>query len=298
MPKHEPARDTYCPQCCKWQFRTDFDVNKRNGNPYRQCRKCRSKYGKWAKMSAAEKLASTDRRAGLTEEPRGQRFKFTMASQNRKVGAIPMTASAPSTCPKTCALYGAGCYGEDFLTAMHWRRLARGEGLTWAEFIERIRTIRKGQLWRHNEVGDLAGVDEKVDRERLWELARAADGTRGFTYTHKRDAMKMMADVTGLGFTINLSCDSLSEVDQLSNAGLPLVVTLPSTAKIRGNKTPGGISIVVCPAEYKDDKTCANCGLCYDARRSFAIGFRAHGNNKLIISERLEPKRQLPLFKE
>ena len=109
-------------------------------------------------------------------------FSFVRVSGNRKTGPIPVTNSAPVTCPDSCALKGAGCYAEHGPVYWHWRkRLA----LSLAELCRLIRTIPGGSLWRHNVAGDLPGNGETIDAAALHKIARANRGRRGFTYTHK-----------------------------------------------------------------------------------------------------------------
>ncbi len=58
----------------------------------------------------------------------------------------------------------------------------------------------------------------------------------------------------------------------------PVVTVLPDT--VHGNvalHTPAGRRIVVCPATYREDVTCASCQLCQRADRKVIVGFPAHG---------------------
>lgn len=272
-------------------------MNKRTGLPLTRCHVCRKKYSRWGALSAAEKASRTDFRDGLRTESGGPPvYKFVFRSNNQKIGPIPLTGSPPHTCPPSCGLYGAGCYAEQFIVGMFWRRLARGEGMRWPLLMHTIRNLPQGQLWRHNEMGDLAGAGEALDREQLWELVGAARGQRGFTYTHKRSDLKMVRLANENGFTVNLSTDNPEQADEYANEGSPVVTVLPHNAPTKGNMTPKRLPIVVCPAEYQEGKQCANCGLCQDRFRGFIIGFRAHGAARKMVSER--QNRQLPLFKE
>ena len=94
-------------------------------------------------------------------------------------------------------------------------------GISWDAFLERVRALPAGQLWRHNIAGDLPGVGDAVDMS-LWVplvtsnlLARA----RGFTFTHKpatrskrvHDAVK---GANEYGFAVNLSADNLFHADR------------------------------------------------------------------------------------
>ncbi len=150
-----------------------------------------------------------------------------------------------------------------------------------------------GNIWRHNQAGDLPGVNHALDTSKLAELvaANAAAGMRGFTYTHKplRSAKerKAIAGANAAGFTINLSGNSPAHADTLVDLRIgPVVTVLP--ADVHGNvdlHTPAGRRIVVCPATYRDDVTCASCQLCQRAERKTIVGFPAHGQSRAKASQ-------------
>lgn len=189
-----------------------------------------------------------------------------------------------------------GCYAEQHMVAIHWRKLSAGKvGMTWDEFICRIRVLPPGQVWRHNEAGDLPGDDLELDVPRLRQLVIANRGKRGFTYTHKPLArhFKEIRRATREGFTVNVSTDTLEAADEAMARHLPVTTVLPHDAPPKGNKTPAGHPIVVCPAELSEKVTCQRCKLCAVPDRKSVIGFRAHGDRKKQITER---HRQLPLL--
>lgn len=282
-----------CPQCNTKRYPSAF-MGKR-GRLVRRCYVCTAKYENWDKKTLEERQAATNPRARLLSKSPTRRYKLTMRSSNSKVGPIPVTGSQPRTCPPSCGLYGAGCYAEQFMVGMHWRRLMQGQGVTWKVLLDAIRNLPLGQLWRHNEMGDLEGNGEEIDKRALYELVEAARGSRGFTYSHKRTNFKALRWANENGFTINISTDSPEQADEYSSEGCPVTTVLPHDAPERGNKTPGGLKIVVCPAEYIENKSCANCALCQNRTRGVIVGFRAHGDRKQMISEK--QSRQLPLFK-
>jgi len=164
---------------------------------------------------------------------------------------------------------------------MHWRRVSQGvRGDDWDNFTSAIRGLPRGQLWRHNQAGDLPGMGENIDATMLAQLVEANRGRNGFTYTHKYqkqanlDAIKK---ANANGFTINLSANSVKEVDKLVALKVgPVVTILPSNQK-NNMVTEGGNKIVVCPATYRDNVNCASCQLCYKVNRSCVIGFPSHG---------------------
>ena len=211
-------------------------------------------------------------------------------SGNSKTGPIPVSYSAAQTCPDACPLKdGNGCYAEGGNVRFHWRA-AKHFG-PWQAFLAAVRKMPRGQVWRHHAAGDLPGVGDALDTKALAQLVEAQSGRRGWTYTHKpmtrkasRDAVKA-ANATG--FTVNLSADSLAEADQLASLEVgPVVVTLPADAP-RVSKTPEGRTVIVCPAQYRDELTCARCQLCTKADRKAIVGFWAHGASAKTLNARL-----------
>jgi hypothetical protein len=179
---------------------------------------------------------------------------------------------------------------------MHWRKIGEGgRGDNWDAFCGRVRKFLKGQLWRHNQAGDLPKDENgRIDREKTAKLSEAAKHTNGWTYTHydpmvahNRDAIASMNESGGL--VVNLSADNMAEADQYVQLGIgPVVVILPQDAPIRGNKTPAGCPIVVCPAQTQESMTCDQCRLCQVRDRKSIVGFLAHGTAKKRLSGKLE----------
>lgn len=171
---------------------------------------------------------------------------------------------------------------------MHWRAVSRGErGTPWDEFVRQIASLPPGQLWRHNQAGDLPGQGDKIDGAKLWQLTRANSGKSGWTYTHKpvlgdnQQATMNRAAIRHAnrhGFTVNLSADTLAEADALAEADCgPVVVVLPKDSEHTVH-TPGGRRVIVCPAQRDDSVACADCGLCA-RQRNVIVGFLAHGSS-------------------
>ena len=216
------------------------------------------------------------------------RITFTRKSGNKKTGPMPVSMTEERSCPKACPLYRNGCYARSWPLVKHWDDLSSGKtGIGWAEFIECIKELPRGILWRHNQAGDLPHTGDRatIDARALSDLTDANSGARGFTYTHYDptigDNAKALADANTRGFTVNLSGNNLKHADKLAaiNCG-PVVTVLP--AEVNGNqviKTPAGNNVVVCPATYRDDVTCASCGLCARANRKVIVGFPAHGTS-------------------
>ena len=211
---------------------------------------------------------------------------LTMKSRNAKTGPIPVSTTAAQSCPTACPFNsGGGCYAASGPLALHWRKVSeKRSGDTMDAFLDKIRALPQGQLWRHNQAGDLAGAGDALDVNALDALVSANDGKRGFTYTHKPLAKRFeqlaIARANSRGFTINLSANNAAQADALAELKIaPVVCVLPADAS-ENSKTPAGRKIVVCPATIRDDVSCATCKLCAVAKRDFIVGFPAHGTSK------------------
>lgn len=223
------------------------------------------------------------------------RYHFIPQSGNRKTGPIPVTYSERGTCPPSCPHYRADCYAEDFYTRMSWDKVPVRGG-TLEELTQSISALPEGQLWRHNVAGDLPGEGEEIDPVALGEIVRANIGRRGFTYTHKKsaEAIEWAQHATRWGFTVNLSADDAGEADSLAETGLPVCAIVPMDCPEK-TETPQGRTIIVCPAQSREDVDCASCGLCARADRRVIIGFRAHGTRARVADAKA--RRVVPIVK-
>ena len=213
---------------------------------------------------------------------------LTPVSANAKTGPIPVSTTSKATCPIDCAMR-EGCYAGSGPLALHWSAVTAGaRGTNWEGFCASIAQLPEGQLWRHNQAGDLPGDGHTIDAQALGELVRANIGKRGFTYSHYRDAasLEWIQHANAWGFTVNLSANDASDADTLADTGAgPVVCVLPSTQS-ENLTTPAGRRIVVCPATQRDDVSCATCQLC-QRQRSVIVGFPAHGTRKRVIDIKL-----------
>jgi hypothetical protein len=190
------------------------------------------------------------------------------------------------------------CYARFGPLGMHWKKVKEGgRGDNWSRFCKRVRTFLPGQLWRHNQAGDLpkslelSDATDRIDTEKCRELSDASRHTKGWTYTHydmsdphNRETVKEMNGVPGM--TVNLSADSLRQAAELFSLNIgPVCVTIPADSPLRGNKA-NGIPVVVCPAQTQDAISCEQCQLCQIKERKSIIGFLAHG----VAAKRLSTK--------
>lgn len=215
------------------------------------------------------------------------RYHFTAKSRNSKTGPIPTTVTSAETCPEACPLKAKGCYAAHGPTALHWRAVTEGKrGGTLQTLCDDIAALPEGTLWRHNVAGDLPGHGDIIHKASMLALISANAGKRGFTYTHKPPHIGANADLIRFanqkGFTVNLSANTLAHADKLAALGIgPVVVVQDAPEGTRADTvTPEGHKVATCPATYREDVTCATCGLCASTTRKVIVGFPAHGAAK------------------
>jgi hypothetical protein len=252
-------------------------------------------------------------------------YHFTARSSNTKTGPIPVTTTSADSCPDSCPLKftiepdtgekkPGPCYANWGPISWFWAKVTKGVKaftLSWDELIVKVKAIGPGQLWRHDQAGDLPGVNEHLDTGKVRELTAANGDSRGFTYTHKKKALleqpgalQAVLDANRDGFTINISCDTAEEIDHFEALGLPTVITVPMDAE--AFTTPGGRRVKNCPAILEDRHheraakragvsvkeynkahplfvDCNGCELCQDPARRNSIAFPAHGVKARLV---------------
>lgn len=219
---------------------------------------------------------------------------LSRVSGNAKTGPIPVSTTSANTCPDACPLKAKGCYAKGGPSAIHWRKVSSGErGKEWNAFCDDVKALPRGQLWRHNQAGDLPGIGDTIDTEKMRQLVQANKGKRGFTYTHYPVAdtdngthainASAIYNANQSGFTVNLSANNIKQAVEYVRLDIaPVVTLLPMDAP--NVQTIEGVKVVACPAEKSDKVTCASCGLCADSKRDYVIGFRAHGVSKKSVN--------------
>jgi len=223
-------------------------------------------------------------------------FMLTVKSKNHKTGRVPVSTSPKFTCPAACPFKGNGCYAEEGPLNIWWMRCSDAEGDVgdgFRDFCDRVRALPEGQIWRHNQAGDLLGSDNLIDAGAAALLMNANVGKRGYTYTHypvfnlngvtlqtAQSNRRVIERMNVGGFTINVSANSPVELDMMIFSGLkaPMVVTLPESAlSERMYVTPDGNEVRVCPSLRDKKITCNECQLCVKSDRKHSIGFPVHG---------------------
>lgn len=213
------------------------------------------------------------------------KFHLSQRSGNTKTGPIPVSTSSRATCPASCPFAGNGCYAEAGPLALHWQQVTSGaRGVSLAEFCRLIAALMPGQLWRHNQSGDLPHTLGKISRRFLRQLVAANRGRRGYTYSHHDlrlgENLGLLRWANRQGFTINVSTETEIAADSAIAAGLPAVLTVQSTEQRKAWRTPAGNVVTVCPAQRFDSIQCSTCELCHKRPPRLIIAFLAHGTSK------------------
>ena len=219
-------------------------------------------------------------------------FQLTPISKNAKTGPIPVSTTSAETCPDACPFKKNGCYADAGPLALHWAKVSEGErGGTLEAFTKAIKAFPKGQLWRHNQAGDLPGENDAIDATTFRAIVSANKGRKGYTYTHKpmtEENQALVKEANEAGFTVNLSGNNLAHADRLKALGVgPVTAIVPENAPDKG-VTPEGNRWIACPAQTRENVSCASCKLCSVASRGIIIAFKAHGTSKkkaMIASE-------------
>lgn len=248
---------------------------------------------------------------------------LALKSSNIKTGKIPVTTTPRSTCPAECVHKGSSCYFENGGSAIFWSHLddaARNGGIhahtdsrgreyrtvahSWGAFVAMIDSgaIRPG-LARFAQGGDLPGDGRRIDRGALVSFAEASKraGIRWIVYTHYIFGSPRLSDllhnVSALraaqeaGLNVNVSCDSVAQVDVATALGFRTALTESSDWQGPASRTPEGQLLAQCPATYRDEgpgSSCESCGGCAlsNANRCTYV-FPAHGSRKAMVDDRI-----------
>jgi hypothetical protein len=219
-------------------------------------------------------------------------YSFTSHSSNRKLGDMAAISTSSLSCPVDCALKEE-CYGKMSFTGIHWRKLDLS-GLTYSQVMEYVNAMRKRSKLRFNVVGDLAHNNGTIDATKLLKLANTVKNRLIETILYNHHSIDIALNVSALklafgkGLHINISCEDIDKVKQALKHGLNAVIVLP-TGSIHKVIKQDGMTIVRCPAEYKNTIQCANCMLCSKDRtaKKVIIAFTAHGAKKRALSTKL-----------
>lgn len=217
------------------------------------------------------------------------------SSKNEKLGPVSATyAPIAQTCPTTCPFRGAGCYAEMGNVGTQMRRIERTvtlgmNGDTVAilegdEIADQASHVPPGRALRLHVSGDA------ITDFRAQQMARGASAWRGpvWSYTHAWREVKRESWGT---VSVLASCETPGEAEEALEDGWAAAIvvdTHPSDGKAWYRSSDTGrdepLRIIPCPAQTRDDITCADCRLCWDDKRlretHSVIAFAAHGSGR------------------
>jgi hypothetical protein len=195
----------------------------------------------------------------------------TLKSSNAKTGPLATTYREQSSCPTTCPLMGNGCYASGRIFGIP-RKYGSADNVA---VLALITSLKPGQGLRLNVSGDFLGLDGEPDVDYIDACNRVATerpDVKIIAYTH---AWRTLTP-SMFAFGVNASCESAAEVAEARAAGW-------GTVMVNGpvGETIDGSRVVRCPAEYRDDTTCASCMLCAKTPGlDTTVSFTAHGAGK------------------
>ena len=195
----------------------------------------------------------------------------TLKSSNAKTGPLATTYREQSSCPTTCPLMGNGCYATGRIFGISRKFGSENTDAVLAL----ITTLKPGQGLRLNVSGDFLAEDGTPDLEYIAacnKVATERPDVKIIAYTH---AWRTMSP-SDFAFGVNASCDTDADIVEARAAGW-------GTVTVNGDEgaTIAGTRIVRCPAETRDDVTCASCMLCAKTPTiATTVSFTAHGAGK------------------
>jgi hypothetical protein len=206
-------------------------------------------------------------------------------SGNAKTGRMPVTYRTADTCPRTCPFLprtmggNGGCYGTGRIFGSAAKYATT---MSTADALSKLARAPKGSRYmRDRVVGDLVDASGGFDMPYVAAIAEVADsaGLQVFGYTHAWPIMTAgdVAAVKATGYVLNASCETAEDVSRAVSLGMPTVIAGDSWAD---GEVVAGRRIVTCPAQTRDDVTCASCGLCAKPDRACTVRFLIHGAAK------------------
>ena len=219
-------------------------------------------------------------------------YSFTSHSHNKKLGNIAAISTSSNSCPDTCALKSE-CYAKYSFTGIHWRNLDL-KGLDFNQLTSLIDAMKKRSKMRFNVMGDLSHNNGIIDAVKLLKLANIVKNRMIETILYTHHTIDNVLNVNALkmafskGLHVNVSCEDTDKVNKALSYGLNAVIVLP-TGSIHKVIKQDNLTIVRCPAEYKDTIQCSNCMLCAKDRveKRVVIAFTAHGSGRKKLSSKL-----------
>lgn len=204
------------------------------------------------------------------------------------------TYAGQRTCPASCPLLGAGCYGESGHVALITRRLNRAR--VEADAIARVEADAIGCLsgrrhLRVHVVGDCRTARGAALVGAAMVAHTAKHGRRAWTYTH---AWRDIPRRAWRGAQAIASCERLADVRAAWRKGYAAAIIVPAWPAEHRVYKLRGVRVVPCPASFRDAAGqrrayCEDCAVCAEAAPGgYVVGFEPHGTGAAIVRRYVE----------
>lgn len=151
-----------------------------------------------------------------------------------------------------------------------WREKKKGAGSLSTAIAG---ALRSATIARLGAIGDPGRIDADEAETIFESLRRARLGLVTYTHFWRDPAVARVWRGHAMA-----SCDQIADADVALAQGWRVAVVVPPSFP-RVGKTPGGKTVIVCPAQVKPDAvTCNTCRLCDASKPGPVIGFRYHGS--------------------
>ena len=213
----------------------------------------------------------------------------------KKLGLVNYITAPPETCDPNCPFKNNGCYAEN--APMVWRWIDQQSGksrhsVSYNDMLIKLSRVPKTQLIRLFVAGDFARNGTGGPNEiKAREIRKVCRGKKTWGYTHHmpyRNNLSWGNTLLELNaaddFTVNISCEDETQLDQFMAEGHACVITVPSTETRYGWRTAAGNRVRVCPNQTHG-VTCEQCQLCQKRPADLAIAFLGHGTRKKTIDK-------------
>jgi len=215
---------------------------------------------------------------------------LTARSGNSKTGEIPVTYRPMSTCEPTCAFLPTGdiggCYGTGRIFAIA-AKFAQAT-VAYSALVERMRKgiSPSARFLRDRVVGDIVTDTSDIDHNYISAIADLAREFAlipfGYTHAWRRFTRDDVARVAATGYVMNASCETRADIRAAIDLGMPVAIASDLVTEGETFTRPDGTTarIVTCPAQTRENVTCASCGLCARTNRAAIVRFQIHGMAK------------------
>lgn len=191
-------------------------------------------------------------------------------SSNEKIGPIATSYRPMTTCARDCRFLPeneGGCYATGRINGM-----AKKYSRSYTHD-EAVAVIAGSPLFRDRVVGDLVDSVGNIDYDYMNSIAAVCDEAAVplFSYTHSWPSIDRSRVPDN--YMLNASVESVNDASDAIDQGWDVCIT--SDDIVEGTII-NGKRVVTCPAQTRENVTCASCKLCSKPRTSI-IRFLIHG---------------------